>query len=113
MPNRISRSGVRLAFILALCSQGSLAAPPSTDDEAFEKEIRPLLIEHCGKCHGTEKQRGGLRLDGREAMIEGGDSGAAIVPGRPEESLLIAAVRHAGDIKMPPERKLRDDQIAA
>src|SRR3954468_7799606 len=93
MLNKISRSGARLAFVLALWVQGSSAAPSLADDEAFEKEIRPLLVEHCGKCHGAEKRRGGLRLDGREAMIEGGDSGAAIVPGRPEESLLIAAVR--------------------
>ena len=76
MPNKTSRSGARLAFVLALCTHGSLAAPSLADDEAFEKEIRPLLIEHCGKCHGAEKQKAGLRLDSRKAMLGGRRIGA-------------------------------------
>jgi cytochrome c553 len=113
MPFRTSLVAARIAIALALFARGSFAAPLPTGDDAFETEIRPLLIAHCGKCHGPEKHRGGLRLDSRESMLEGGDSGAAIVPGRPADSLLLSAVRHDGDLKMPPDRKLRDDQIEA
>jgi len=86
------------------------------DDYAiFEKSIRPLLIEHCYKCHSAtaEKIRGGLRLDTKSAMLKGGDSGPAIVPGKPEESLLIKAVRYMDkDLQMPPKgKKLADVQI--
>ena len=64
---------------------GALARSPAEDAEAFEKEIRPLLIENCGKCHGAEKQKAGLRVDSRKALAEGGESGPSIVPGHPDE----------------------------
>src|SRR3982751_3073019 len=57
----------------------------------FEQRIRPLLVEKCNACHGAEKQKGSLRLDSREAMLKGGESGPAIVPGKPEDSLLVEA----------------------
>ncbi len=101
-----------LAAIFAFPS-GAFARSSAEDAEAFEKEIRPLLIENCGKCHGAEKQKAGLRVDSRKALVEGGESGPALVPGRPGESLLIDAVRQAGELRMPPGRKLRDEQIAA
>ena len=85
-----------LTAILIASLQVDLSAQPTADLEAFEKEVRPLLIEHCGKCHGAEKQKAGLRLDARQAILEGGDSGPAIVAGRPDESLLIEAVRQDG-----------------
>ena len=106
-----SRS-LTIAAVFALLVFGpsrSMAA----DVDAFEREIRPLLIENCSKCHGIEKQKGGLRVDSRKALAEGGESGPAIVPGHPDKSLLIEAVRQAGELKMPPDRKLRDDQLAA
>ena len=58
--------------------------------EFFEREVRPLLLEHCSACHSTSvgKVKGGLSLDSHEAMIAGGESGASIVPGKPDESLL-------------------------
>src|SRR4051794_11838287 len=62
----------------------------------FEQRIRPLLVEKCNACHGAEKQKGRLRLDSREAMLKGGDSGPAIVPGKPAESLLVEAVNYEG-----------------
>ena len=83
----------------------------SEEAEAFEKEIRPLLAGTCAKCHGAEKQKGGLRVDSRKALLDGGGSGPAVVPGRPSESLLLDAVRHRGELEMPPGRKLRDAQI--
>jgi hypothetical protein len=75
----------------------------------FEKKIRPILIEHCYACHSGEskKSEGGLLVDSREALLKGGDSGPAITPRDPDQSLLMVAVRHADkDLKMPPDGKL-------
>ncbi|QDT53731.1 Planctomycete cytochrome C [Caulifigura coniformis] len=80
--------------------------------EFFENRVRPVLAEHCYKCHGPVKQFAELRLDSRKAMLDGGDTGPAIVPGKPEASLLVEAVRH-GDVQMPPNDKLKDEEIAA
>ena len=73
---------------------------------SFRAKIRPILIEHCFKCHGRKKQQAGLRLNSREGILRGGDSGAVVVPGHPEESPLIAAIRQDAAIKMPPKSKL-------
>jgi hypothetical protein len=90
--------------------------PPSVTPEAakfFESKIRPLLAEHCWRCHGEEKQKGKLRLDARSTMLAGGDSGPAIVPGHPEKSLLLKALSYEEeDLKMPPPGKLTKEQIA-
>ncbi len=92
---------------------GSEAEPTAEQLQFFETSIRPLLIEKCHKCHGAEKQWGTLRLDSREAVLLGGDTGAAIVPGQPAESLLVKAISHTDDnLKMPPKEKLTDRQIA-
>ncbi len=87
---------------------------PAAEPEAFfESKVRPLLVEHCIECHGGEKTKGGLRLTHRAGWESGGDSGPAVVPGNPDESLLIKAVRYRDeDLSMPPERKLSDAQIA-
>ena len=79
--------------------------------ELFEKQIRPLLIEHCLECHGPEKQEGGLNLATRESLLKGGDSGAALVPGKPKESLLVEAVEYLSEPKMPPSGKLPAEKI--
>ena len=86
-------------------------SPAASSDRAaaeafFESKIRPILIERCLECHGAEKAKAGLRLDMGPQALAGGDSGAAIVPGKPEESLLIQVVRYTGDLKMPPRSKL-------
>src|SRR5438105_2803793 len=83
-------------------------------ERLFEEKVRPLLVANCFECHGPKKQESGLRLDSRTAAIEGGDSGErAIVPGDPDRSLLIKAVNHVGDYRMPPKRKLADSEIAS
>jgi len=80
----------------------------------FEAKIRPLLVERCDECHGEKKQKGGLRLDSRAAWEKGGESGAVIVPGDPDTSLLIKAVRYLDkDLQMPPKRQLAEAEIAA
>ncbi len=89
--------------------------PSAADLEFFEKRIRPVLVENCYQCHSatSEKLKGGLRLDSRAGMLKGGESGAAIVPGKPDESLLVKAVRYKNeDTAMPPKKKLADAQVA-
>ena len=97
------------------------AAKPVTSDADlafFEKNVRPVLIKSCYECHSAEadKLKAGLALDARAALLMGGDSGAAVVPGKPEESLLIASLRYEDpDLQMPPEQhggKLSDAVIA-
>ena len=107
-------------FLLAL-SVGLLvnesARADAAPEEFFERNVRPVLAGSCVKCHGEKKQSGGLRLDSREAMLKGGETGPAIVPGNPQGSLLIKAVRHADeDLKMPPNKPLpraSQDELAA
>ena len=83
--------------------------------EFFEKKIRPLLVERCYECHSDEKKiKGGLRLDVRDGALKGGNSGPAVVPGKPEKSLLIQAVRYSdGDLQMPPKHRLSPEEIAS
>ncbi len=91
------------------------AAAPSADNiRFFESKIRPLLAQSCFKCHGEEKQEENLRLDSRASALAGGDRGPAIVPGNPDESLLIKAVKHLDDLAMPPKevKQLSREQIA-
>ena len=84
--------------------------------EFFESKIRPVLADNCYKCHSqqAEKVKAGLLLDTREGVLKGGESGAAVVPGNPEKSLLIKAVRYTDpDLQMPPKgKKLSATQIA-
>jgi mono/diheme cytochrome c family protein len=91
-------------------------AQPAADDakaaEFFESRVRPLLVERCVECHGPEKQKSNLRLDSLAAILKGGDSGPALVPGKPEESLLVEVLGYSSDIKMPPKSKLPPREIA-
>lgn len=88
-------------------------APGSTDLEFFEKQVRPLLIQHCYECHSAEDVDGGLNLDSKAGVERGGDSGAVIVPGKPDSSLLIEAVRYQNrDLQMPPKGRMSDSDIA-
>lgn len=89
----------------------SLPAQDSSQEEFFERSIRPLLAEHCWPCHGPDKQWNGLRLDSSEALQLGGDSGPAIVAGKPAESLLYQAVQRDGALQMPPDNPLSERQI--
>src|SRR6266404_7634715 len=80
----------------------------------FDEKMRPLIEEHCFECHShrSGKMKNGLTLDSRDGWATGGTSGPALVPGDPEKSLLIKAVRHSDpDLKMPPKRKLADLEV--
>jgi hypothetical protein len=94
----------------------ALAEEAPSDPEAiafFEREVRPLLVSRCYECHGPEsKGEGGLKLDSRAAALRGGASGPAVVPGSPDDSLLIDAIRYGDVFQMPPQSKLPEDEIA-
>src|ERR1700736_1721127 len=91
----------------------TLPGPPAQSAEFFETAVRPILVASCYDCH-TEEQLGGLRLDSREAMLKGGKSGPAIVPGDPDRSLLIQAVRQTSDkLKMPKGGRLEPREVEA
>ncbi|MBL8227866.1 MAG: PSD1 domain-containing protein [Bryobacterales bacterium] len=83
------------------------------DDTLFEKRVRPVLVARCTGCHGAGKQFSGLRVDSREALINGGQRGPALTPGSAASSPLMKAIRHEGALKMPPGGKLSDAEIAA
>ena len=102
-------------LVAALLSTMAQAASPP-DIAYFEKHIRPLLVQHCYECHSVDskKLKGGLRLDYRKGVLKGGDSGPSVIPGRVGKSLLIQAIRHSDpDLKMPPKKKLKPEQIEA
>jgi hypothetical protein len=118
----VERMGVTAFLLLALALPGApaaaLQAAPKDDPEGiefFERKIRPLLAEKCFSCHSerAEKLKGNLKLDSRDAFLKGGDRGPSVVPGDPDRSLLIQAVRWADeDLKMPPKKKLDPDAVA-
>jgi hypothetical protein len=116
LPLPAFRLRVTLPGILGLLAAASVAAeftPEQTD--FFEKRIRPVLSEQCYKCHSStsEKLKGGLMLDSREALLKGGDTGPAVEPGDLDKSLLIEAIRwHNKDLQMPPKKALGSEQIA-
>lgn len=120
----MSACGIRpvvwCALVCLSAGEPVRATADSPGIEFFEKKIRPVLVDQCYKCHSrdSDKVRGGLLLDTREGLLNGGDTGPALVPGDPDNSLLIKAVRYNDDdMVMPPrqggnDRKLPPEQIA-
>src|SRR6185436_15448961 len=102
-------------LVLMVTGLWAIAAPLCADDVDYLRDIKPLLTQQCGKCHGPAKQENGLRLDTTASALLGGDAGPAITPGKSSESLLIKAVTGKSDTisKMPPEGSgLTEAQIA-
>ena len=105
---------VLIALTLCCATAGdSFGEEPPTPSalEFFEKKVRPLLVDHCFECHNDKKQRGGFRLDTREFLLKGTDNGPGLIPGRPDDSRLMHAVRYEDDLKMPPKAKLPQESI--
>ncbi|MFM8549391.1 MAG: PSD1 and planctomycete cytochrome C domain-containing protein [Verrucomicrobiota bacterium] len=109
-----------LAPVILAASVGAAEPSPTSSAaqlEFFEKEVRPVLAEHCYKCHGEKKQKSGLRLDSREFVLKGGEVGPVVVPGKPETSRLILSINHvkAPDVHAMPgeDEKLPPQAIAA
>ena len=104
-----------LGLLLAPTTLAAQPVPTAEQIEFFEKRIRPVLVAHCYECHSqaAKKVQGKLLLDSRAGVAKGGRSGAVLIAGKPEESLLITAVRHADkDLRMPPKSKLSAQEIA-
>ena len=118
LPSCLNPSFCGSALLVAVFSMTPLsvfaqeAESSVADIEFFESKIRPVLVEHCYSCHAADSKiiRGGLLVDSRDGLLEGGDSGPAVVPGNGEESLLLAALKHES-FEMPPDRKLPDAVI--
>jgi mono/diheme cytochrome c family protein len=103
-----------LGVFLSTAAPGAEPRPVTPREaEFFEKQIRPLLVDNCFKCHGPSRQEAGLRLDSRAALEKGGFNGSPIDVAEPENSLLMQAVRQTGKLKMPPKSKLKPEQIDA
>ena len=113
-PIRTAARCVSVFSLVVFCLTGRAADFSPEGLEFFEKKIRPVLADKCYKCHSTQsdKVKGGLLLDSRDALRKGGESGPALVPGKPEESLLIKAIHYEDDeLQMPPKEQLTDGQI--
>ncbi|MFO1022201.1 MAG: DUF1549 domain-containing protein [Planctomycetales bacterium] len=101
-----------LVVCLSAAGGGAFGEDPNTEKlHFFETKVRPLLANKCFRCHGAQKQHSGLRLDSREAILKGGEQGAAAVAGDPGASLLLKAVKHEDGLEMPPEEKLPAESI--
>ena len=95
-------------IVVATTVESTYAADTAEGVAFFEKKIRPILVKYCYECHSAESAKagelaGGLQLDTREGIRQGGEAGAGVVPGKPDASLLLAAIRHEQDLEMPPE----------
>jgi len=119
MMRRISMvAAVGLAWSVATVGAFAATTPSPEEVAFFEQKIRPVLLSACYECHSAEakakgKLKGGLFLDTRAALLTGGDEGPALVPGKPDDSLLIKALRWAReDLHMPPKKKLPPEVIA-
>ena len=86
--------------------------PPEKAARFFDAKVAPILKKRCLGCHNQELKDGGISFLDRDSLLNGGRRGPALVPGKPEESVLIHAVRQDGDVKMPPGAKLPPGEIA-
>jgi hypothetical protein len=118
--NSYCRLGAVVATMFTTSALTAQSNPKPTDDAAgvrfFESNIRPVLVKHCYECHSNQSgaSEGGLRLDTRDAVRAGGERGPAVVPGSPEKSILLTAVRHSDpDLKMPPQKRKLPESIIA
>lgn len=80
-------------------------------EQFFDARVAPILTKRCLPCHNEELRNGGLSFLDRESLLKGGGRGPAIVPGKPEQSLLIEALQHEGQLQMPPGPKLPGSEI--
>ncbi len=107
------RAAMLASLLISPCLAREEGSPPTPEQvQFFESQVRPVLVENCVGCHNATKTKAGLRLDSRAATLAGGDSGPAVVPGKPGESPLIAAIRYEGP-EMPPKGKLPQRQVEA
>lgn len=104
---------ILVAFLVVADLASGADSPTPEQLEFFEKQVRPLLVQHCQECHGAKKQEAGLRLDTRAGFLKGSDSGPVIVAANIDGSRMWQVLKYAdGDTQMPPKGKLQDEQLA-
>ena len=103
----------RASRVLLIPSAKFTPAEQAEGGQLFNDKVKPILKRRCGKCHGEDDARSGLRVDSREALLCGGHRGPAIELGKPDSSLLIQSVLQTGDLKMPRRGKLSPEEIQA
>ena len=102
-----------VGLVVLAVAVGRLAAAATPEEASFfESRVRPLLVTKCQECHGGKIAEAGLRLDSRPALLAGGDSGAVAIAGDAGHSRIIAAVKRAGDLAMPPDEPLLAEEVA-
>ena len=115
---REAKLAMALAIVILLMAAGATVAadqPAAGDAEYFSRQILPILKSRCYECHShdTGKIQGGLTVDSRDGLLQGGDSGPAVVPKNAAQSLLVTAIRYDDtSLQMPPDGKLPDAEIA-
>src|SRR6185503_18929902 len=110
-----SLAGTALLLLLSFPARSQDSAAERDGLDLFEKRIRPVLVDKCYSCHsaGAEKIKGNLVVDTREGLLKGGDTGPSLLPGHPDKSLLIKALKWSEEeFKMPPKKRLSPEVIA-
>ena len=108
-------STLSILTLLCLSSMPVLALDDLAKIEFFEEKIRPVLAQNCYECHSAKAEtlKAGLYLDRKAGWVQGGESGPSLMPGKPDESLLLSAIRYKdNDLRMPPDKKLAKDVVA-
>jgi hypothetical protein len=102
---------VRALFLLCAAAVLQPASARESPEQFFDKKVAPILTRRCLGCHNEELKNGGISFLDRSSLLHGGSRGPAIVPGKPEESLLVRSLQHEGELQMPPGPKLPAREI--
>lgn len=111
-PSLVDCVMVAAVLVSAACLTGNVAANGPVDEAFFENRVRPVLAKYCFECHGEKMQESGLRLDLPVGMTTGGDRGPAVIPGDSTHSLLLQVLRPGGEVQMPPDGRMDDNEVA-
>ncbi len=103
---------VRFCWLAALAASAFPANRPSPAERFFDTRVAPILTKRCVGCHNQELKNGDISFLDRDSLLKGGSRGPSIVPGKPQQSVLVAVLRHDGEIQMPPGPKLPSKEIA-
>ena len=106
------RAGLCITFAAVLMPAWQAASPKARDAKFFDQRVAPILERRCLGCHNEELKNGNISFLDRESLLHGGTRGPAIVPGNPAKSLLLAALRHEGELQMPPGPPLPAKEIS-
>ena len=101
-----------LACVISVYGLALAQKPGGSDQQFFDDRVAPILSKRCLGCHNNELNDGDISFEDRQTLIKGGGRGPAVVPGKPDKSVLVKAIRHNGDLQMPPGQKLAAADIA-